>query len=49
VDEMIAAHLIRIERSKTHSAGQYLFLTERGQRIAELMIEIERIMENQNV
>lgn len=49
VDEMISAYLIRVERSKTHSAGQYLFLTDQGQQIAELTIEIERIIEDQNV
>jgi len=49
VDEMIVARLVRVERSRTHSAGQYLFLTEQGQQIAELAVEMKQIIEDRNV
>ena len=41
VDQMIEAELIRAEKSKTHSKGQHLFLTEEGTRIAKLLKMIE--------
>ena len=40
----IAAGLIRIEASKTHKAGQYLFLTDQGERIAELALKMKAVM-----
>jgi len=49
VDELITEGLIRIEPSKTHIAGQHLFLTDKGKQIAELTAKIKAVLDGEDV
>jgi|GEM_PF-3116226 len=47
-DELIIAGLIYTVQSKTHKAGQYLFLTDKGQKIAKHALKMEDIMSGES-
>ena len=44
VNEFINAGLIRMEQSPTHNLGQYLFLTDKGIKLAKLALQMEEII-----
>ena len=46
VDELMAADLIRIEQSKTHKAGQLLFLTRKGLNVTNSIIHTGKALED---
>jgi len=46
INELVENKLIYAEQSKTHKSGRYLYLTDKGKKLAELSIQMLSVIEN---
>ena len=48
VDRLLEEGYLYIEKSKTHAAGEHLFLTDKGRELANLAVHMKRITDGES-